>query len=61
MLLDMNEKISWLKNHNQDPKDKIKKSINNNESPYRNDDNLELEIKHLNQLIMGKDNKLEQV
>ena len=36
-----NEKISRLKNHNQDLKDKIKKFEDNEELPYRSDNDLE--------------------
>ena len=57
----MNEEISRLKNHNQDLKDKIKKFEDNEESPYRSDNDLEEDIKHLNKLIMDKDTELAQV
>ena len=36
-----NEEISWLKNHNQDLKDKIKKFEDNEESSHRSDNDLE--------------------
>ena len=41
MLSTKNEEISWLKNHNQYFKDKIKKFEDNEESLYRSDNNLE--------------------
>ena len=56
-----NEEISWLKNHNQDPKDKIKKFEDNNESPYISDNDLEEDITHLNKLIMDKDDQLAEI
>ena len=53
--------ISRLKNHNQDLEDKIKRSKNNEESPYRSDNDLEEDIKCLNKLIMDRDDELAQI
>ena len=56
-----NEEISWLKNHNQYLKDKIKKFKDNEESLYKIDNDLEDDIKHLNKLIIDKDDELAQI
>ena len=56
-----NEEISQLKNHNQDLKDKIERFEDNKESPYRSDNDLEEDIKHLNTFIMDKDDELTQI
>ena len=48
-----------LKSHNQNLENHIRKLMNDGESPYKSDNNLEIKI--LNQLIMDKDNKLAQV
>ena len=61
LLSTKNEEISRLKNHNQDLKDKIKKFEDNEESPYRSDNDLEEDIKRLNKLIMDKDDELTQI
>ena len=61
LLSTKNEKISRLKNHNQDLKDKIKKFEDNEESTYRSDNDLEEDIKHLNKIIMDKDDELVQI
>ena len=61
MLSDQDKKISCLKIHNQNLEDQIKKSKNDNKSPYGCDNELEEEIKHLNKLIMEKDAELAQV
>ena len=59
--LSKNEEISRLKNHNQDLKDKIERFEDNKESPYRSDNDLEEDIKHLNKLIMDKYDELMQI
>ena len=61
MLSDQDKEISCLKNHNQNLEDQIKKSKNDNKSPYGCDNELEEEINHLNKLIMGKYAELAQV
>ena len=61
MLSDQDKEISCLKIHNQNLEDQIKKSKNDNKSPYGCDNELEEEIKHLNKLIMEKDDELVQV
>ena len=61
LLSTKNEEISRLKNHNQDLKDKIKKFEDNEESPYITDNDLEEDIKHLNKLIMDKNDELAQI
>ena len=61
MLSVKNEEISRLKNHNQDLTDKIKKFEDNEESPYRSDNDLEEDMKRLNKLIMDKDDELAQI
>ena len=53
--------MSHLKSHNQNLEDNIRKSKNDEESPYRSNDNLEEEIKCIRKLIMDKDNELVQV
>ena len=55
------EEITRLKIHSQNLEDQIKKSKNDNKSPYGCDNELEEEIKHLNKLIMEKDVELAQV
>ena len=55
MLSDQDKEISCLKIHNQNLEDQIKKSKNDNKSPYGCDNELEEEIKHLKNLIMEKD------
>ena len=61
MLSDQEKDISCLKSHNQNLEDQIKKSKNDNKSPYGCDNELEEEIKHLNKLIREKDVELAQV
>ena len=61
MLSDQNKEISCLKIHNQNLEDQIKKSKNDNKSPYGCDNELEEETKHLNKLIMEKYAELAQV
>ena len=61
MLSDQDKGISCLKIHNQNLEDQIKKSKNDNKSPYGCDNELEEKIKHLNKLIMEKDAELVQV
>ena len=39
----------------------FKKFKDNKESPYRSDNDLEEDIKHLNKLIMDKDDELAQI
>ena len=58
MLSDQDKEISCLKIHNQNLEDQIKKSKNDNKSPYGYDNELEEEIKNLNKLIMEKDVEL---
>ena len=60
MLSDKDKKISHLKNLNQDLEDKIKRSENDEEKPYRSTSELQEEIKCLNKTIMDKDNELMQ-
>ena len=55
------EEISCLKIHNQNLEDQIKKSKNDNKSPYGCNNELEEEIKNLNKLIIEKDAELAQV
>ena len=50
-----------FKNHNQNLEDDIRKSKNDNKSPYGSNNELEEEIKHLNKLMMEKDAELAQV
>ena len=61
LLFDQDKEISCLKIHNQNLEDQIKKSKNDNKSPYVCDNELEEETKHLNKLIMEKDVELAQV
>ena len=61
VLSNKDEKITRLKGHNQNLEDKIRKSKNDEESPYGSNDNLEEEIKCIRKLIMDKDNELAQV
>ena len=58
MLSDKYEGISQLKNHNQDLKDIIKKFEDNEGPLYRSHNDLEEDTKHLNKLIMDKDDEL---
>ena len=60
MLSDQDKEISCLKNHDQNIEDEIKKSKNDNKSPYGCNNELE-EIMHLNKLMMEKDVELAQV
>ena len=53
--------MSHLKSRNQNLEDNIKKSKNDDESPYKSNDDLEEEIKCISKLIMDKDNELVQV
>ena len=53
--------MSHLKSHNQNLEDNIRKSKNDEESPYRSNGDLEEEIKCIRNLIMDKDNELAQV
>ena len=57
----MDEEMSHLKSHNQNLEDNIRKSNNNEESPYRSSGDLEEEIKCIRKLIMDKDNEFVQV
>ena len=61
MLSNQDKEISCLKIHNKNLEDEIRKSRNDNKSPYGCDNELEEEIKHLNQLMMEKDVELTQV
>ena len=61
MLSDHEKEISCLKIHNQNLEDEIKKSKNDEKSPYGSDNELEKEIMRLNKLIMRKDIELAQV
>ena len=61
LLSTKNGEISWLKIHNEDLKDEIKKFKDNEESPCRSDNDLEEDIKSLNKLIMEKDDELEKI
>ena len=60
MLSEKDEKISHLKIHNQNLVDQIKKSKNDKKSPYRSDNDFEEVIKHLNKIIMDKDDEVAQ-
>ena len=61
MLSDRDKEISCLEVHNQNLEDEIRKSKNDNKSPYGCNNELEEEIKHLNKLMMEKDVELVQV
>ena len=61
MLSDQEKDISCLKIHNQNLEGHIRKSKNDNKSPYGSDNDLEEEIKQLNKLIMEKYAELVQV
>ena len=61
MLSDQDKEISCLKIHNQNLEDEIRKSKNDNKSPYGCDNELEEEIKHLNKLMMENYGELSQV
>ena len=61
MLFDQDKEISCLKIPNQNLEDRIRKSKNDNKSPYGCDNELEEEIKYLNKFIMEKDAELAQV
>ena len=61
MLSDQDKEMSCLKIHNQTLEDQIRKSKNDNKSPYGCDNELEEEIKHLSKLMMEKDDELAQV
>ena len=60
MLSNKDEQISHLKSHNQNWEDQIKKSKNDEKSPYRSDNDFEEDIKHLNKIIKDKDSELVQ-
>ena len=55
MLSDKNNEISCLNVHNQNLKYPIRKSNNDEETPYISNHKLEEEIKRLKELIMDKD------
>ena len=61
MLSDQDKEISCLKIHNQNLEDEIRKSKNDNKSPYGSNNDFEEEINHLNKIIMEKDVELVQV
>ena len=61
ILSDKDEEMSHLKCHNQNLEDNIRNSKNDEEKPYRSNDDLEEEIKCMSKLIMDKDNELVQV
>ena len=61
MLSDQDKEISCLKIHNQNLEDEIRKSKNDNKSPYGCDNELQEERKHQNKLMMEKDAELAQV
>ena len=61
MLSNKDKEISCLKVHNQNLEGQIRKSKNDDKSPYGSNNELEKEIKHLNKLIMDKDTELAQV
>ena len=60
MLSNKDEQIPHLKGHNQDLEDHIKKSKNDEKSPYRRDNDFKEDIKRLNKLIKDKDSELVQ-
>ena len=53
--------MSHLKSHNQNLEDNIKNSKNDEESPYKSNDDLEEEIKCIRKLIMETYNELAHV
>ena len=61
MLFDKNKEVSCLNVHNQNLEDHIRKSKNDEETPYISNHKLEEEIKCLKQLIVEKDTELAQV
>ena len=61
MLSNKDTEISCLKVHNQNLEDHIRKSKNDDKSPYGSDNEFEKEIRCLNKLIMDKDTELAQV
>ena len=61
MLFDKNKNISCLNVHNQNLEDHIRKSKNDEETPYISNHKIEEEIKRLKQLIVDKDIELAQV
>ena len=61
MLSNKDKEISCLKVYNQNLEDQIRKSKNDNKSPYGSDNELEKEIRCINKLIIDKDIELVQV
>ena len=53
--------MSHLKSHNHNLEDNIRKSKNDEESPYRSKVDLEEDIKCISKISMDKDNELVQV
>ena len=61
MLFDRDKEISCLKIHHQNLENQIRKFRNDDKSPYGSDNDLEEEIKRLNNIIKDKDEKIMKI
>ena len=60
-ILDKDKEVSHLKSHNQNLVDKIRNSKNVEESPYRSNNDLKEEMKHLNKIIKEKEDQIRHI